>query len=135
MKKPEFLYTNLPALSIITKRNLPHIPKVIKDCMKQHMMIYESGKEVVLKEYICECDPCRRFDFGECENDSKEEHSEVEIDDYFADEELDSNQEEQIFDFIEIPSFATLFTGVSSEPLYFVKVFSKGIADERLSDS
>ena len=88
------------------------------------------GKEVVLKEYICECDPCRRFDFEECENDSKEEHSEVEIDDYFADKE-----EEQIFDFIEIPSFVTLFTGVSSEPLYFVKVISKGIADERLSDN
>ena len=135
MKKPEFSYTNLPALSIITKHNLPHIPKEIKDCMKPHVMIYESGKEVMVKEYICECDPCRRFDFEECENDSKEEHSEVEIDDYFADEELDSYQEEQIFDFIEIPSFATLFTGVSCEPLYFVKVVSKGIADERLSDS
>ena len=135
MKKPEFSYTNLPELSIITKHNLPHIPKEIKDCMKPHMMIYESGKEVMVKEYICECDPCRRFDFEECENDSKEEHSEVEIDDYFADEELDSYQEEQIFDFIEIPSFATLFTGVSCEPLYFVKVVSKGIADERLSDS
>ena len=70
MKKPEFSYNNLPALSIITKRNLQHIPKEIKDCMKQHMMICESGKEVVLKEYICECDPCRRFDFEECENDS-----------------------------------------------------------------
>ena len=135
MKKPEFSYTNLPALSIITKHNLPHIPKEIKDCMKQYMMIYESGKEVVLKECICECDPCRRFDFEECENDSKEEHSEVEIDDYFGNEELDSNQEEQIFDFIEIPSFVTLFTGASSEPLYLVKVVSKGIADERLSDS
>ena len=89
----------------------------------------------MLKEYICECDSCRRFDFEECENDSKEEHSEVEIDYYFADEELDSNQEEQIFNFIEIPSFVTLFTGVSSEHLYFVKVVSKGIADERLSDS
>ena len=135
MKKTEFSCANLPAWSIITKRNLPHIPKEIKDCMKQHMMIYKSGEEVVLKEYICECDPCRRFDFEECENDSKEEHSEVEIDDYFADEELDSNQDEQIFDFIEIPSFVTLFTGVSSEPLYFVKIVSKGIADERLSDS
>ena len=52
MKKPEFSYTNLPALSIITKRNLPHIPKEIKDCIKQHMMIYESGKEVVLNTFV-----------------------------------------------------------------------------------
>ena len=47
-------------------------PFDIKNCMRQHMMVFETGKNVILKEYLCECDPCRRFQFGECENKDSE---------------------------------------------------------------
>ena len=37
------------------------------------MMVYQKGKAVVMKEYLCDCDPCRKFDFDNCEEDGKEE--------------------------------------------------------------
>ena len=48
------------------------------------------------------------------------------------DEEVD--QSEQIFDFVTVPSFISLFSGSSVEPLYFVKLVSKGVAEMDISD-
>ena len=73
-KKPEFCYTNISALEVVTKRLDMDTPLEIKDCNKQHMMVvYQKGKAVVMKEYLCDCDPCREFDFDKCENDGEEE--------------------------------------------------------------
>ena len=44
-------------------------------------------------------------------------------------------QDEQIFDFIDTPSFVTLFTGASSEPLYFIKLTEKGVSDGTITDN
>ena len=90
-------------------------------------MIFESGKKFIMKEYLCACDCCRQFEFGKCES---EEKSETEIqgsinDGFLDDDEFESSQYEQIFDFIDTPSFFTLFTGASSEPLYFLKLTKK----------
>ena len=48
------------------------------------------------------------------------------------DEEID--QMKQIFNFITVPSFASLYSGSSIKPLYFVQVTGKGIAEEDISD-
>ena len=56
------------------------------------------------------------------------------IEDWYGDDEEDVNKGEQILDFIEVPSFVSLFTGSPSEPLYFVKVTEKGIATKDLTD-
>ena len=40
----------------------------------------------------------------------------------------------QIFNFITVPSFASLYSGSSIEPLYFVRVTGKGIAEEDIPD-
>ena len=61
--KPDYSFTHVPALAVVAKRNAPHTPKEIKDCMKQHMMVFQSNKDVILKEYLCECNPGRRFEF------------------------------------------------------------------------
>ena len=37
------------------------------------------------------------------------------------------------FDFVEIPSFVTLFIGVNARPLYFLKMAEKGISDRTLT--
>ena len=58
-----------------------------------------------------------------------------EVDECFLDEDLPIDREEQIFDFVEIPSFVTVFTGVSAEPLYFLKIVEKGISNGTLSDN
>ena len=91
---------------------------------------------MILKEYLCDCNACRTFDFENCEKEATEnEIQDLEIEDcYLADEENECN-EEQIFDFVDIPSFVTLLTGAIVEPLYFLKIIHKGITDETLFDN
>ena len=48
------------------------------------------------------------------------------------DEDIDQNQ--QIFDFVDIPSFVFLFTGNPAEPLCFVEVTEKEIAIKDMKD-
>ena len=40
--------------------------------MRQHMMVFVTGKNVILKEYLCECDLCQRFESGKCANKGSE---------------------------------------------------------------
>ena len=40
----------------------------------------------------------------------------------------------KIFNFVDFPSFASLFSSSPNEPLYFVKVAEKGAACENHSD-
>ena len=49
-----------------------------------------------------------------------------------CDEDIDQNQ--QIFDFVDVPSLMPLFTGNRAEPLYFVKVTEKGTAIKDMMD-
>ena len=86
------------------------------------MIVFKTGKNVILKEYRCECDPCRRFEFGKCENKDSEDHLKgpsKNNEEYLDNEEFEGNRDEQTFDFVEIPSFVTLFTGVNAEVLTF----------------
>ena len=71
-KKPEFSYTHVPAFEVTAKRCEEAKPLDIKNYMRHHMMVFETGKNVILKEYLCECDACRRFEFGKCENKDSE---------------------------------------------------------------
>ena len=103
--------------------------------MKQHLMVFQSNKGAILKEYLCECNPCRKFEFDNCEREVEEDQNvDVEIEDYYIAEEDNGSQDEQIFDVEDISSFVILLTGVNAEPLYFLKVIDKGIADGTLSD-
>ena len=56
--------------------------------------------------------------------------------DYFGDEEkVDAiNKAEQIFHFLDVPSFVSRFSGNQNEPLYFVKVTEKSAAQKDLTD-
>ena len=98
--------------------------------------MFEKGKDVLLKEYLCDCNHCLNFKFECCEDSNNEGSSEVITDDdLFADEDEELNKEEQIFDFVEIPSYVMLFTGVNTEPLYFLKVKEKRISDGMITDT
>ena len=44
------------------------------------------------------------------------------------------DQSEQIFYFVTMPSFISLFSGNSVEPLHFVKLISKDVAEMDISD-
>ena len=117
-KKPQFSYTNVPADKVELRRfKLKQDPLEIKDCMKQHLFIFEKGKDVLLKEYLCDCNHCLNFKFECCEESKNEGSSEVITDDdLFADEDEELNIEEQIFNFIKVPSYVTL-SGADAEIL------------------
>ena len=119
-KKPEYSYTEVSALEVVQRRppNVPHTPTVIEQCMKQHMMIFEKNKDIILKEYLCDCSSCILFDFaGSCKNTEAVDEDE----DFNFAEDVDSNDdiEEQVFDFVEVPSYATVLTRTNTEHLVF----------------
>ena len=119
-KKLDYSYTYVPALGAITKGNAAHTPKDVKDCMKQHMVVFQSNKDVILKKQLCQCNTCRKFEFGNYERETEDDQNlDVEIEDYCFAEEDNGNQDEQIFDFMDIPSFVTLLTGANAKLLYF----------------
>ena len=51
----------------------------------------------------------------------------------FDDENAEGNRVQQVFEFVEAPSFVTL-TGTEVELLYFVQIIEKGVAERRRSD-
>ena len=53
---------------------------------------------------------------------------------YYVDDEEDVVKTEQILDFIEVPSFVSLFSGSQNEPLHLVQVTQKGSAEKDLTD-
>ena len=77
----------------------------------------------------------KQLKFDECLQASDE--TDQEQTNKYDDEEYDDDvyQNHQIYDFVEIPSFVSLFTGNVNEPLYFVKLVEKGVATEDFKDA
>ena len=89
------------------------------------------------REYLCDCVSCLQFKLDGCfkeqvaaDVDFPEDWEGFEDDE--CDKDIDQNQ--QIFDFVDVPSFVSLLTGNPAEPLYFVKVTEKGIAIKDMKD-
>ena len=84
----------------------------------------------------CNCNHCLHFKFECCEESKNEGSSEVITDDdLFADEDEELNKEKQIFDFVEVPSYVTLFTGFNTELRYFLKFKEKRVSDVTVTDT
>ena len=74
------------------------------------------------------------FEFQNCSNFEEEISEDLDDLDMFDDENAEGIQEQHVFEFVEAPSFVTLLTGSQVEPLYFVQITEKGVAESRLSD-
>ena len=131
-KNPQYYYSTIPVESLVMTRQMDNNPIEILSCMKQHLIVFRPKKEIFCKEYLCDCATCLQFDFENCSNESTGNDDNAFSDEQFFDEEVD--QTEQVFDFVTVPSFISLFSGSSIEPLYFVKVTGKSVATEDLSD-
>ena len=103
--------------------------------MKQHLMVFAPNTDVKTKEYLCDCTACLQLKFDECLQVSDE--TDQEQTNKYDDEEYNDDvyQNHQIYDFVEIPSFVSLFTGNVNVPLYFVKLVEKGVATEDFKDA
>ena len=76
---------------------------------------------LICKEYPCSCNTCLRFDFKECSGDGIPVYAELPCNDYSDDdEEVDAiDKTEHIFDFLDVPSFVSLFIGNDEKFLNF----------------
>ena len=86
------------------------------------------------KEYLCSCKSCLPFDFRNCSNVEEEISNGLDNLDVFDDEKAEGDRKQQVFEFVEAPSFVTLLTGSQVEPLYFVQITEKEVTESRLSD-
>ena len=137
IKCPQFSYTHLPSNEVVKSRIENSESLIIKDCMKQHLMVFTANEPVICKDYLCSCTSCLEFNFQECSGDDAPRYSELSSLDYYGDDDDEgdvADKREHILDFIEVPSFASLFSGSQNEPLYFVKVTEKGTAEKYLTD-
>ena len=94
----------------------------------------ESEKISLSKEYLCSCNAYLQFDFPNCSNVEEEISDDLDDLDVFDDENAERDRDQQVFEFVEAPSFVTLLTGSQVELLYFVQITEKGVAEPRLSD-
>ena len=132
MKNPQYYYRTIAAESVVKARAERGDPMEIIGCMKQHLMIFKPNEPVFGKEYLCDCTCCLQFDFKNFCNENLSDDNDD--DDTPCDNEEDVDCTDQIFEFITVPSFVSLYTGSSLEPLFFVKLTGKGIAERNLSD-
>ena len=135
IKCPQFNYTHLPSDDIVKSRISQNDAMIIKDCMKQHLMIFSPNEPVFCKEYSCSCNACLRFDFKECSGDDIPVYAELPCNYSGDNEEVDAiDKTEHIFDFLNVPSFVSLFSGNQNETLYFVKATEKGTAQKDITN-
>ena len=43
---------------------------IIRNCMKQHLMVFTPTDDIFLKEYLCSCSSCLQFNFKECSKEN-----------------------------------------------------------------
>ena len=87
---------------------------------------------------MCDCESSLSFNFEKCTRQEKaaQIHNSVQNggDSWIQDDE-NCEETSKVFEFIEIPSYVALISDDSSEPVYFVKVGTKGICEEIMIDT
>ena len=139
IRNSQFYYASIDPRQLARKRhdyNEDGESIEIKGCMKQHLFVYKpNSTEVMCSEYLCDCFECLQLNFDNCcssyqLDDIENTNTEEEFDDQTEIE----NYREHIFEFVDAPSYMTPFSGRSMEPLYFVVVTEKRVADKLLKD-
>ena len=111
---------------------------IIRNCKKQHLMVFTPIDDIFLREYLCSCSSCLQFNFKGYTKESLPNDvsltNDVESYDESDDDDDGIDRTEQIFNFVDVLSFISLFSGSPNEPLYFVKIVEKGTASEDITD-
>ena len=111
-------YVHLPVENLHQKRSAKgELP--IKSYIAGHLFVYLPNKDIVMQEYLCDCEECLCLNFLSCiKNTSKfikntnndPDHSE----DCLLDEENDPTK---IFQFVTIPSSVAVISCNTSKPI------------------
>ena len=135
IKNPQFYYASIDPGLLTPKRHdyNEHGESIeIKGCMKQHLFVYKpNSTEIMCRDYRCDCFECLQLNFDKC---CSSNHLD-DIENTNTEKEL-VNQPgiEKYGKFVDTPLNVTLFSGKSMEPLYFVVVTEKRVADKLLKD-
>ena len=88
-------------------------------------------------ENLCDCLSCLQFKFDKCfkEKDAGDVCCPEDLEGFEDDEcDKDVDQNQKIFDFVDVPSFVSLFPDNTAEPPYFLRVTEKGTAFKDMKD-
>ena len=77
IKCPHFSYTHLPSDNVVKPKIENIESRIIKDCMKQHLMVFAKSEPVLCEEYLCSCSSWLEFSFKECSGDEAPRYSEL----------------------------------------------------------
>ena len=124
IKNPQFSYTTIKSYK--SGKRTPNSIE-LANCMKQHRIVFIPYGEIICKEYLCDCTSCLQLKFSDCfdsqvSSDHEDDSSTVnefesdEDENNEEDEDIDHNQ--QIFDFVEVPSYVSLVSQVTLSSLY-----------------
>ena len=109
-------------------------PIEIKGCIKQNLIVFKpNSREIMRREYLCNCSHCIDLDFDNCSKSELSDDADNNAEEEFEEKEYESYGH-HICNFVEILSCLTLVSERSIEPLHFVLVKEKGIAEEFLRD-
>ena len=137
-KFPQFNYEHIPSEDVVKSRIMQKDSIIIQNCIRQYFMVFTLTDDIFLKEYLCSCSSCLQFNLKECTKESLPNDvsltDDVESYDESDDDDDGIDRTEQIFNFVDVPSFISLFIGSPNEPLYFVKIVEKGTASEDITD-
>ena len=137
-KCPQFDYKHILSEDVVKSRIMQKDSIIIRNCMKQCLMVFTPTDDIFLKEYLCSCSFCLQSNFKECIKESLPNDvsltDDVESYDESDDDDDGIDRTGQIFNFVDVPSFISLFSGSPNEPLYFVKIVEKGTTSEDITD-
>ena len=132
-KNPRYYCSTIPVKSLVlAPQNVGNLIK-LPSCMKQYLIIFRPKEKIFCKDYFCYCNSCLQFNFKNCTNedavhyDDKDEENDLNCEEEI-DEEIDQFQ--QVFEFITAPPFVSLCSGTTVEPLYFVQITGKDVAED-----
>ena len=100
MKCPQINFAHLPSDNAVKSGISQYDAIIIKNCMKQHLMVLALSEPVFCKEYLCLCNSYLRFDFKECLGDDIPVYAELPCNDYFGEyKEVDAINTQQKVNF------------------------------------
>ena len=66
----QFNYEHIPSEDVVKSRIMQKDFIIIRNCMKQHLMVFTPTDDIFLKEYLCSSSSCLQFHFKECTKES-----------------------------------------------------------------
>ena len=115
-------YTTIDPMELDSERMQRGEGFEIKGCMKKHLFVFKPNcTEVLVREYLCDCEQCLDVNFEECFKEEHQHQSDLnDLDDDDNDCHLDEDvpgSQSLLYEFVETPSTVGVLSSSISDPL------------------